>query len=426
MYGGTGRFVKRHLNGYFHFSGEGSRFTLELPPGYNIMMKFYLSAQSHLKLLETPSVYVPATDELYELDEDAFAFLAGCSSQHGCESEQGEFTSFCLDEGILTTVPADVRRAPAMQAPTPSLRYLELQVTRRCNLKCRHCYIGPPSQDELSAEQIEAVLSEFERMQGLRVLITGGEPLMHRDFWSINEMLPDFAFRSVLFTNGTMVNREVLEKLKVHELQVSLDGLEEAHDALRGAGSYQKAVECLRTALDLGMAASVSTMVHSRNLADFDVMERMFRDIGVRNWTVDVPCIEGNLKDNVSFSLPPEQAGKYLGYGFGDGLHGGGQGYACGLHLMSVMADGSCAKCAFFAQNPTGHISDGLAACWCRVRPIRLEELACDCRFIDACRGGCRYRAELLGDPLGKDLYRCGSYDIINNRVQNDDKEVAQ
>jgi len=167
-------------------------------------------------------------------------------------------------------------------------------------------------------------------------------------------------------------------------------------------------------------------MVHSQNLQDFDAMDRMFREMEIRDWTVDVPCAEGNLTDNPIFSLPPEQAGKYLGYGFGEGLHGGGQGYACGLHLMSVMADGSCAKCAFYAQSPSGHISEGLAECWCRVRPIKIEELACDCDYIDACRGGCRYRAELLGDPTGKDLYRCGFHDIIRHRDQNPKKEVAQ
>jgi radical SAM protein with 4Fe4S-binding SPASM domain len=247
-------------------------------------------------------------------------------------------------------------------------------------------------------------------MQGLRLLITGGEPLLHREFSGMNRLLPDYAFRKVLFTNGTLVTDGLLDGLNVDELQVSVDGLEGAHDALRGKGTFGKAMECIRKALDKGFEVSVSTMVHGGNLGDFDELERTFKAIGIRDWTVDVPCREGNLRENPEFHLPPETAGRYLGYGFGDGLHGGGGGFACGLHLMAVMADGSSAKCAFYSDEPVGHVREGLSRCWQRVKHTRLEELQCDCDALEACRGGCRYRASLLGGPLEKDFYMCAFY----------------
>jgi len=148
-------------------------------------------------------------------------------------------------------------------------------------------------------------------------------------------------------------------------------------------------------------------MVHSGNLADFEGMGEMFGEMGVKDWAVDIPCPEGNLRDNPQFALSPEEAGRYLEYGWGEGLHGGGEGHACGLHLMSVMADGGCARCAFYSEKPVGYIADGMEECWRRIKPIRLDELKCDCDVVELCRGGCRYRAELMGDPYGKDLYRC-------------------
>ncbi len=236
---------------------------------------------------------------------------------------------------------------------------------------------------------------------------------MHRDFRAINNLLPDYALRKVLVTNGTLMNRGLLETLNVEEIQVSVDGLEAAHEALRGKRTFRRAMRSIEEALGAGFDVSVSTMVHSENLDDFDAMENTFRSMGVKDWTVDIPCPEGNLKENPSFSLPPDVAGRYLGYGWGEGLHGGDTGYACGLHLMSVMADGGCAKCAFYSGEPTGHISEGLMKCWQGVKPIRLEELRCDCDVLEACRGGCRYRAALLGDPLGKDLYKCAFFDRL-------------
>jgi len=380
-------------------------------------MKLFLAAHCALKRLETPCLYDIRSDELYELDEESFDFLGKCARPEGCEvPEPGAgFARYCLNEGILAEEAQGARVPPAAASPVPSLRYLELQITRRCNLRCRHCYIGPPKDEELSANEIKAVLDEFEAMQGLRAIITGGEPLMHREFGAINELLRGYALRKILATNGTLLTKEIIRSLNVDEILVSVDGLEAAHEAIRGKGTFRRAMRSIEDALAAGFAVSVSTMVHPKNLGDFDVLEKTFRSMGIRDWTVDIPCPEGNLRENSDFSLPPEKAGAYLKYGWGEGLHGGSgpADHACGLHLMSVMADGGCARCAFYAGEPVGHVSERLIRCWQRLRPTRLKDLKCDCGAVGECRGGCRYRAALLGDPHGRDLYRCAFFDRL-------------
>jgi radical SAM protein with 4Fe4S-binding SPASM domain len=376
-------------------------------------MRWYLTDKAALKWLEIPSVYQIERDELYELDNDSFQFLQSCSSQEGQESKGGAFVDYCMEEGLLTTEPVSARRPLLKQAPNPSLRYLELQVTDSCNLQCRHCYIKGNTGTELSPKQIQAVLSEFEEMQGLRVLITGGEPLLHRSFDVINEMLPDFSLRKVLFTNGLLLKKEVLKSLNVDEIQVSIDGLESAHDLTRGAGTYRAAMDSVKLALDEGFTVSISTMVHRKNLADFDSMERMFKSMGIKDWTVDIPCSTGRLSENSELCMEPEEGASYLGYGYGGGLHSSGKGFGCGLHLMAVLADGKTAKCAFYEDNSVGTIAEGLRSSWSKVTPIKLHDLRCDCEFLDVCRGGCRYRAEIFEGKGGKDRYRCIFYGIL-------------
>ncbi|MBM4136419.1 MAG: radical SAM protein [Nitrospira sp.] len=178
-------------------------------------------------------------------------------------------------------------------------------------------------------------------------------------------------------------------------------------------------MKALAIALDSGLEVSVATMVHPKNLKDFDEMEKLFQNMGVKEWTVDVPCITGRLERNVEFQISPEIGGRYLKYGYGGGLHAGASqrgvdSFACGLYLMAVMADGRVAKCTFYADSAVGRIEEGLRECWQRIKPIRLDELACDCEYIESCRGGCRYRAEILDDPRGKDLYKCSFFGIIN------------
>ncbi len=376
-------------------------------------MSYYLARRAVLKWLETPSIYQIANDELYELDNDSFRFLKDCAGEQGCPSRDSAFTDYCVEEGLLTNETAFVRRPLLKQSPSPSLRYLELQITDACNLRCRHCYIDTATPRELPLGQIESLLKEFEDMQGLRVLITGGEPLLHSRFQEINEMLPDFFLRKVLFTNGVLLRKDTINSLKVDEIQVSIDGLEKAHDAIRGSGNFTRALDAVKLALDAGFAVSISTMVHRANLGDFDAMERLFQNMGIKDWTVDVPSVIGRLKDNVELQVGPREGGRYLGYGYGGGLHSAAQGFGCGYHLMSVLADGSMAKCTFYRDQPVGSAKEGLAEAWKKIQPVRLKNLSCNCEYIDVCRGGCRYRAELLKGKGGKDPYRCTLYGII-------------
>lgn len=377
-------------------------------------MKYFLSSGCALKWLEFPAVYRIPTDELYELDAAAFDFLGKCATQEGCEADghDREFIEYAVQEGILTTRYTGGTKAPLKKSPEPSLRYLELQITTGCNLMCRHCYLGPSQVNELTLKTIRDILDEFEKMQGLRLLITGGEPLLHTKFKDINRLFSEYAFRKVLFTNGVLLSEELVESLNVNEIQVSIDGIETGHDALRGKGTFKKAIAGLRLAAQTGHDISVATMVHSMNLHDFEEMKKMFKGMGIKDWTVDVPSDDGNLRENQLFGLPPELAGKYLRYGFGGGLHGGGEGFACGLHLAAVMADGGVTKCTFYQSSTVGNVDEGLEECWRRIVPVRLDELGCDCMVKGECRGGCRYRAGLLGNSLGRDFYRCVAYDV--------------
>jgi radical SAM protein with 4Fe4S-binding SPASM domain len=391
-------------------------------------MRYCLSDGFVLKWLEIPSLYDIKKDELYELDERAFGYLSECSSTEGCDADNAEreFIDYCLSEGILTGNTVDVKRPPVILSPVPSLRYLELQITDKCNLRCRHCYVGVPQNRELSIPDLESVLAEFENMQGLRLLITGGEPLMHSHFAEFNALLPEYAYRKILFTNGLLLDQNHFNELHVDEIQFSIDGMEHGHDTLRGRGTFRKVIRSVEMALGSGIPVSVATMVHRENLSEFDEMQRLFQGFGIRDWTVDVPCLEGNFKDNDSLQVPPEIGGKYLHYGFGGGLHGSGEGFGCGLHLAAVLAGGEICKCAFYAGYPAGTVKKGLADAWTRIRPVNLQDLECSrlsCGVIDECRGGCRYRASVISDEqkeqidtdvcVKRDLYKCFHYGII-------------
>ncbi len=376
-------------------------------------MDFYLSKDVFLKSLEGPSLYNIRTDELYELDEEAFDLLVRIQNNEKISFIPQDFLSFCLDENIITEKREDTRRPSLHKSPQPSLRYLELQITKKCNLRCRHCYIGEEGRGtDLSLQVIVDILEEFEDMQGLRLLVTGGEPLLHPEFRELNEIISQYALRRVLFTNGTLLDNEILKDLNFHEIQLSIDGIEDSHDIVRGKGTYRKVISLVEKVIECGFDLSVSTMVHSFNLKDFDEMERLFIKMGVKEWSVDIPCLSGNLKENKELVVSPQEGGRFLRYGFGGGIHSSREDYACGLHLASVNADGGISRCTFYQDSPHGHVKEGLRKVWERIKPMKLSELRCKCKYIDECRGGCRYRASLSGDSFSPDPYRCAMYGV--------------
>ncbi|TAN44275.1 MAG: radical SAM protein [Nitrospirae bacterium] len=382
-------------------------------------MRYYLSETCALKWLETPSVYNIKTDELYELDAKGFEFLKASALASGCDALDADpgFVDYCMSEGILKTGKVSFSRPGPVKSDVPSLRYLELQITDRCNLKCRHCYLGSPQNRELSIGGIRRVLDDFYEMQGLRLLVTGGEPLMHSRFAVINDMLSGYLFRKILFTNGLMLDKAIIKGLNFDEIQFSIDGMERGHDALRGKGTYRILMARLNDALDTGIETSVATMVHSQNLDEFEEMSELFSKIRIKDWTVDTPCFSGNLKHNGSMLVSPEIAGRLMRYGFGSGLHGGGEGYGCGLHLAAVTPSGDICKCAFYTDRPAENIENGLRKGWALMKPTFIKDLECygaGCAHIDECRGGCRFRAELCGGRNSRDIYKCHEFGIIN------------
>jgi radical SAM protein with 4Fe4S-binding SPASM domain len=365
-------------------------------------------------LLEEPCVFNKASDELYELDREAFDFLLGLamgSNSQIVDRADKEFLDYCLDEGIVVRGRHDNRRNPPAQSPLPSLRYLLLHITTRCNLRCAHCFHGDTEPLDLPVEHIAQVMEQFDDMQGLRLLISGGEPLLHPRFREINKLFDRFSFRTVILSNGTIFEElSVAPGLRAHEVQVSLDGVGASHDILRGPGSYKRALAGLKNLCDAGVDVSISTMVHSGNLSDFDALESIVKSLGAKEWGIDVPARAGRWLSGASPEASPEEAAPLLGRAYGGGAHScGGAEWACGAHLCAVMADGTICKCGYYADSPVGALDDGLLQGWQNVPRVKVERLRCDCDMLAECKGGCRYRAQMAGQSLGKDPVMCAA-----------------
>src|SRR5208337_1671874 len=157
-------------------------------------------------------------------------------------------------------------------------------VTRRCNLKCVHCYSHSDDRDypdELSFKEGISLIDDLAEFGSPVVLFSGGEPLIRRDILDLIEHAVTRKMRAVLSTNGTLITSAVASKLKKIGLSyvgISLDGLESVHDAFRGIrGTFARVMTAIRNCQEAGLKVGLRFTINRRNVNDirgiFDLVD---------------------------------------------------------------------------------------------------------------------------------------------------------
>lgn len=149
--------------------------------------------------------------------------------------------------------------------------FARFHLTQRCQLECVHCYTDSsphlPSDQELSVNRWIQLVDEFADNGGEKILFTGGEALVYRGCIDIMRRAHERGLEVTLFSNGILIPRYIEELKEVADIvQISVDGpSEESHDAIRGKGSFKKAMRAIYLLLDAGIETRVSTTIMMNN-----------------------------------------------------------------------------------------------------------------------------------------------------------------
>ena len=157
----------------------------------------------------------------------------------------------------------------------PQIRNLFLELTLRCNERCLHCgsSCGDVPSDELTLEQYKQILDQLKEdmgTEGYMLCITGGEPLLRKDFFEIMGYANELGFNWGMTSNGTLITEETAQKLRdcgMKTISISLDGLPETHDAFRRTpGGWEKGMQGVKNLLCRARIALVLIYRHIRLL----------------------------------------------------------------------------------------------------------------------------------------------------------------
>lgn len=167
-------------------------------------------------------------------------------------------------------------------------RLIFWEVTKGCNLRCIHCRATATelsSPLDLPTAKALEIIGEIANYGNPILVLSGGEPLYRHDIFDLARSASDRGLRVALATNGTMVTKEVAQKILhsgVKRVSISLDGSDAmTHDTFRGIpGAFDAAVRGLRNLKSLGMSVQINMTVARHNVAQVADVLALARNLG--------------------------------------------------------------------------------------------------------------------------------------------------
>ncbi len=205
--------------------------------------------------------------------------------------------------------------------------YFQWHITEGCNLRCIHCYQelynnrSDLSLDQLKKIENEIILALKKWKKKGRIALTGGEPFIKKDLFSLMDYLEQSKdiWKIGILTNGILVDEKISDRLKtfqkLHYVQISLDGAsEETNDFIRGKGSYNKAVNSFRILDKKGINTRLMFTVHKRNLQEVPSLIDLAIKEKVDTLTIERFVPEGKGAEFKDLLLTKEQVHKLFQY----------------------------------------------------------------------------------------------------------------
>ncbi len=161
-------------------------------------------------------------------------------------------------------------------------------VTRRCNLKCVHCYAHARNQsfdNELTTDQGKQLIDDLADFGAPVMLFSGGEPLVRKDLPQLAAYAVEKGMRAVISTNGTLITPEMarnLKKIGLSYVGISLDGMEEINDRFRGVnGAFRSALEGIKNSQAAGIKVGLRFTINKFNVNEIPKIFQLLEDMDI-------------------------------------------------------------------------------------------------------------------------------------------------
>lgn len=317
-------------------------------------------------------------------------------------------------------------------------------LTEQCNLSCNHCIrdSSPYRTETGEREIVERTLFEIRNsFPDALVLLSGGEPTIHRDFREILKYSLDLGLEVTINSNGatsffTIDSLRPWANYSNLSVQISLDGTEETHDRIRGAGSFKRSLKAIGILRSLGIACSVSSTVI--DLRFFDHIEPFLApldNLGLAHIAIKRATYAGRASSGMEVSTEGWNSKVYalrqqqwqtriLAFPMYDfrrldniddevlaelQLPDSAINCGAGTAKVYIYPNGDVCSCTCFKDHPMGNLyQQPLGVIFQKNLRIEVLDSTCQsCRYFHLCRGGCLGSGYQYSGRLGQPDPRC-------------------
>lgn len=333
------------------------------------------------------------------------------------------------------------RKYRANEKKLHTLNYLFWECTLRCNLNCLHCGSDcktDSSVKDMPADDFLKAISEIESITNpnkTMIVFTGGEPLLRNDIEQIGMKLYQKGFPWGMVTNGMALTEKRFGSLLnsgLRSITISLDGLEESHNWLRGnLQSFNRSINAIQLLPKTQhLEYDVVTCVNRKNFTELEQIRDLLITIGIKEWRIFTIFPIGRARENQQLQLEQNEfkglfefikqtrQSKKIKLNYGcEGFLGNYEKevrdnlFYCqaGINVGSILADGSISACPNLRRNfIQGNIyKDNFADIWqtkyekFRDRSWTKTGICSECDYYKYCEGnGMHLRDDVTGDLL--------------------------
>ena len=186
--------------------------------------------------------------------------------------------------------------------------------TNACNLRCKHCdqSAGKLSPDELTLEEKLEVVDQLAENDVVAIAFSGGEAILHYDFWEVAQHASDKGLYLSLATNGTLLTTDVVKRLKsvgVEYFEISLDSITPTeHDEFRGVnGAWDRTIAGIKNVVAEDGYSCIATTLTNENYTELDDLIALSKNLGVNRSLIFNFIPVGRGTEIINMDLSPEQ-----------------------------------------------------------------------------------------------------------------------
>ncbi len=201
------------------------------------------------------------------------------------------------------------------------------EITMGCNMRCDHCgsACAEPLPDELTTEEALNVCDDMKDLGLKWITLSGGEPLIRKDWPLLAGRLYRNGIIPNIITNGWLVTEQMVKTAEangVETISISIDGVKNTHDSIRKEGSYDKVINAFKVLDKLNHVSGANTTITKQNIDELDQIKQILLDNKVDLWQIQIGLPMGNLSKNKQLVIEPDVVDYLLDYSYKTTLEG--------------------------------------------------------------------------------------------------------